>query len=458
MPTGLDWVAGDKLGLPATNTDPYNSETVEVATYDANTGVVTLSEPLKGYHFGDSRSTGDEYNGVDMRGEVLLLSSNVNVTASTDAASMTNAYPHPFGCQILVSDFFEPGTMEYRAGAIKFDNVAVYNCSQEHTEYAALRFEQAQQGEKIVTNSAISSGLGEGIIIRNSAGLTLENNVIHDFILFGIHAATSSDLTVRGNVLNGVRNVNEEYPNYDRWEEPPGGMDFRGCSDFTVQDNIVASTWHHGFRLPGHACGAPNPHTGNVAHSIAGYGVIVYTGPAACTEFRQFAGYKNRRGDLHLGGGVGAAIHRVRDVTSIDSKVGVMALGAPAGRVEVSDSYFYGGRNMPNEDCPAGFDCTGCLERRGLMLPVFGEHQTETKKAPMKLTQMYAFGGSWGGTSLFKNLRFIGWDADLNACGAEQSAIGTDWEHPDYHPIAHFEDILFENTDESAMFKFDAPN
>jgi hypothetical protein len=52
-----------------------------------------------------------------MRGEVLLLSSNVNVTASTDAASMTPAYPRPYGCQILVSDFFEPdATMTRRIG------------------------------------------------------------------------------------------------------------------------------------------------------------------------------------------------------------------------------------------------------------------------------------------------------------------------------------------------------
>lgn len=70
---------------------------------------------------------------------------------------------------------------------------------------------------------------------------------------------------------------------------------------------------------------------------------------------------------------------------------------------------------------------------------------------------MYSGGGSWGGSSLFKNLRFIGWDSDVNDCGAEQSAIGTDWDHPDYHPIAHFEDILFKDTDESAMFKFDSP-
>ena len=69
-----------------------------------------------------------------MRGEVLLLSSNVNVTASTDDASMTVEYPRPYGCQILVSDFFEPSDFTYRYGEINLDNVSIFNCSQEGTK------------------------------------------------------------------------------------------------------------------------------------------------------------------------------------------------------------------------------------------------------------------------------------------------------------------------------------
>jgi hypothetical protein len=52
--TGLDFVQGDKLGLPATNVQMYDSETVTVAGYDSETGIVTLTEELQGYHFGQS--------------------------------------------------------------------------------------------------------------------------------------------------------------------------------------------------------------------------------------------------------------------------------------------------------------------------------------------------------------------------------------------------------------------
>ena len=166
--SGLDFVNGDKLGLPATNVQVYDSETVIVESYDRNTGIVTLTEPLKGYHYGHPKTTAAQFSGVDMRGEVLLLTSNVNVTASTDSTSMTLAYPRPFGCQILVSDFFEPADFTYRYGEINLDNVSVFNCSQEFTDFAAIKFHYATKGVKRVTNSAISSGLGKGILIFNS--------------------------------------------------------------------------------------------------------------------------------------------------------------------------------------------------------------------------------------------------------------------------------------------------
>lgn len=52
--TGLDYVNGDKLGLPATNVEVNDSETVIVEDYDPNSGLITLTEPIRGYHFGQT--------------------------------------------------------------------------------------------------------------------------------------------------------------------------------------------------------------------------------------------------------------------------------------------------------------------------------------------------------------------------------------------------------------------
>ena len=104
---------------------------------------------------------------------------------------MTPAYPRPYGCQILVADFFEPSDLTYRYGEINLDNVSVFNCSQEATEFAGIKFHYAKKGTKRVSNSAISSGLGRGIIIQNSNEVTLEGNVVHDFLIHGIKGLES---------------------------------------------------------------------------------------------------------------------------------------------------------------------------------------------------------------------------------------------------------------------------
>jgi hypothetical protein len=50
-----------------------------IKSYDNVTGVVTLDRPLSDFHFGKSEFIGAQYSGVDMRGEVVLLTRNVKI-------------------------------------------------------------------------------------------------------------------------------------------------------------------------------------------------------------------------------------------------------------------------------------------------------------------------------------------------------------------------------------------
>lgn len=85
---GLDFVKGDRLGLLPTSTENRASDDVIVEEYDTTTGVVKIDrarppneidEPgLNWYHWGAAESTEKEY-GVDMRGEVVLLTRNVKI-------------------------------------------------------------------------------------------------------------------------------------------------------------------------------------------------------------------------------------------------------------------------------------------------------------------------------------------------------------------------------------------
>ena len=78
----LDWKAGDLLGLAPSNMDATAYEYVTIKSYNAGSGEVEAEEKLKAYHYGAPDSTGDKYRGVDMRGEVLLLSRNIMITSN----------------------------------------------------------------------------------------------------------------------------------------------------------------------------------------------------------------------------------------------------------------------------------------------------------------------------------------------------------------------------------------
>ena len=69
-----------------------------VDSYNNLTGEVLLNSSLNFYHWGAELSTAGAYNGVDMRGEVLLLSRNIKIVGEDKDG---------WGCQIVTSDSVE---------------------------------------------------------------------------------------------------------------------------------------------------------------------------------------------------------------------------------------------------------------------------------------------------------------------------------------------------------------
>ena len=57
----------------------HHSDYRKIVSYNAQGGIIKLDEPLDFYHWGQYQSTAKDYNGVDMRTEVVLLSSNIKV-------------------------------------------------------------------------------------------------------------------------------------------------------------------------------------------------------------------------------------------------------------------------------------------------------------------------------------------------------------------------------------------
>ena len=79
MEPGLDWVSGDEIYLAPTAIQFDHSDYRKIVEYNKVSGYIRLDKPLRHYHWGDFQSTADEYNGVDMRGEVVLLTRNVKI-------------------------------------------------------------------------------------------------------------------------------------------------------------------------------------------------------------------------------------------------------------------------------------------------------------------------------------------------------------------------------------------
>jgi parallel beta-helix repeat protein len=194
--TGLDWKVNDTISLPSTSINWFELDTATIISYNIDTGVATLDRKLSYYHYGASASTGAQYNGVDIRGEVMLLTRNIKIKGNdTDA----------WGCQIVTSDFVE-GNLEQRVGRTYMDHVEIYNCSQYDTWKAAIRFEGAVLGWSRISNSAIHHGLGIAGHIDLSENIEMVNNNVYTFSRYGIVIQTSKNITLDGNWVSGIHN------------------------------------------------------------------------------------------------------------------------------------------------------------------------------------------------------------------------------------------------------------
>ena len=153
-----------------------------------------ITGELDFYHFGRAQSTGDLYSGVDIRGEVVLLTRNVKIVGN-DVES--------WGGQV-VTGFMMEDTGILRYGQTYMDNVELYNMSQIDTFKAALRWENNIAGHSSITNCAIHSGFGWGVNVKVSANVLLQHNVIWAHRPIGLAVDTSRNVTVDGNMAGHI--------------------------------------------------------------------------------------------------------------------------------------------------------------------------------------------------------------------------------------------------------------
>lgn len=199
---GLDWRAGDVIVIAASDFDHQASEERTISAYNAATGEVTLKTALSYAHFGKSSSTANKYNGLDIRTEVLLMSSNVRVVATEE---------DDWGCLIVTSDYKEQNG-KIRRGFTQIDNIEAVGCSQRDTLKTAIRFERTKTFGNSLTSSTFRNGKGKGFSIVASEQVTVDSNIFFNFVGYGGNIQESNKITLTNNVFVGIKERRSEPP------------------------------------------------------------------------------------------------------------------------------------------------------------------------------------------------------------------------------------------------------
>lgn len=193
-------MAGDKLHIAPTAIQYDHSDYKTITAYNSGTGEVTLDSGLSYYHWGASASTAADYDDVDMRGEVTLLTRNVQILGEDVDG---------WGGQVLVSDYYETDG-SIRKGSLLLDNVMMYNCSHLDTFHAAIRWEGARQGHSKVTNSVVHGSMGWSMSIYQSWNVTVEDSAFVGSRAIGVRVDDVRHVTLNRNFIADVmpRNFN----------------------------------------------------------------------------------------------------------------------------------------------------------------------------------------------------------------------------------------------------------
>ena len=155
------WQAGDEIVLASTDYDPRQAERRTIASVSGNT--ITLTQPLQYMHFGEITF------GVDERGEVGLLTRNIKVQASEDAAESH------FGGHIMAmvtSKMYVEGVELNRMG--------------QHLELARYPIHWHLAGDggagQYIRNAAIHDTFNRCVTVHGTNNLRVENNVTYNIV------------------------------------------------------------------------------------------------------------------------------------------------------------------------------------------------------------------------------------------------------------------------------------
>ncbi|MCC6631618.1 MAG: G8 domain-containing protein [Gammaproteobacteria bacterium] len=229
------WRVGDEIILASTDFDPRQAERRAIAAISGNT--ITLDKKLDYMHFG--KVTFD----VDERGEVGLLTRNIKIQASEDAAQ---TYKGGHIMAMVTSKMFIEGVEVSRMG--------------QHMELARYPFHWHLVGDakgQYIRNASIHDTFNRCVTVHGTHNLRVENNVTYNtvghcfFLEDGIETGNQfvRNLAIQTKChptkdcvpTNLAANGDNDYPYEKRLEVRK--ISFGAKDTLLPSDNTVASYW-----------------------------------------------------------------------------------------------------------------------------------------------------------------------------------------------------------------------
>ncbi len=230
-----DWRVGDEIVLASTDFNPRQAERRTITAVNGNT--LRFAQPLEYMHFGEITY------GVDERGEVAMLTRNIRIQASGDAAQ----------------SYFGGHIMAMAGSKMYVDSVELARMGQ-HLTLARypLHFHVLGEGAgQYIRNASIHDTFNRCVTVHGTNNLRVENNVTYNtvghcfFMEDGIETGNefirnlaiqtkchpTLDCVPTNLAANGERDPS--FPNGPAYRE----MSFHGGNTLLPSDNTVSSFW-----------------------------------------------------------------------------------------------------------------------------------------------------------------------------------------------------------------------
>lgn len=455
----VDWKVGEQIFIATSTLHFDHSERKVIKAIDK--GVIELTEPLKNYHFGAEKSTGDIYNGVDVRNEVLLLTRNVKIMGEKKDS---------WAGHVLVSDLIEGENT--RNGYLILDGVEVDNCSQKDYSRGAIRFENALGKEGIaskITHSTIHDGNDWALMINRAKNIEVSHTTMVGWRAFGVVVDNTENMTFNNNFVGDVlpRQFDALGMLVDKEACVAMGSQTNKMTplkNLIMKDNIAGGCAFAGFVAPAiTACGGSFDNMkGNVAHSSTRYGAHILENPLSstsetCVEWGYYSAYKTR--EACLVSVLKTKKQKVHHVTCVDVQEGFSPNygGAETEETEivVEDSTFFG--ESAAQDCP-NKDACWCQPKYAVQsshcnLDKKDPHPTAASALPVSKSKAQ---GAWGGKVTYNRCKFENF-IGKSMCGERSVIFERNKYDSDKIPQHYFNDCTFKNVDNSGWAFLEKP-